>query len=60
MQQGQLSLPNQMGRGDGESEMRRRLADSNSQIPVISGMEKTIPLAVDSDIPRLQGGVLIC
>ena len=56
MQQGQTSLPNQMGRGDGESEMRRRLADSNSQIPVISGMEKTIPLAVDSDIPSVANG----
>jgi GH24 family phage-related lysozyme (muramidase) len=56
MQQGQTSLPNQMGRGDGESEMRRRLADSNSQVPVIAGMEKTIPLAVDSDIPSVENG----
>jgi len=30
MQQGQLSLPNQMGRGDGASEMSRRLADTLS------------------------------
>jgi GH24 family phage-related lysozyme (muramidase) len=56
MQQSQTSLPNQMGRGDGESEMRRRLADSKSQVPVISGMEKTIPLAVDSDIPSVANG----
>ena len=27
MQQGQINLPNQMGRGDGVSEMKRRLAD---------------------------------
>ena len=27
MQQGQINLPNQMGRGDGISEMKRRLAD---------------------------------
>ena len=56
MQQGQTNLPNQMGRGDGASEMRRRLADSNSQVPVISGMEKTIPLAVDNDIPSVANG----
>ena len=56
MQQGQTNLPNQMGRGDGASEMRRRLADSNSQVTVISGMEKTIPLAVDNDIPSVANG----
>jgi hypothetical protein len=30
MQQGQINLPNQMGRGDGASEMSRRLADTLS------------------------------